>query len=137
MWAQRAAVARGKGIAAMVDDLLKIWFSADAINKDIDGVRYVRKALSRCNGEGYALACEALAMADLRDLAPRIKAPTLVLCGDDDIPSFLDAAHWLSKTIPAAELSWIAGARHASVLEKSPDALRLMQTFLRNTSVRA
>jgi 3-oxoadipate enol-lactonase len=131
MWGQRAAAARERGVATMVADLLKIWFSPEAIANDIDGVRYVGSALSRCDGEGYALACEALAMADLRDLAARIEAPTLVLCGDNDIPSFLDAARWLSETIADAELSWIAGARHASVLEKPREALRLMGSFLR------
>ena len=130
MWAERAATARAKGVAAMVDGLLKIWFSAAAIEKNIAGVRYVRSALTRCDGKGYALACEALAQADLREMAPRIKVPTLVLCGDDDIPSFLDAARWLSANITGAELSWIAGARHASVLEQPSDAVRLMRTFL-------
>jgi 3-oxoadipate enol-lactonase len=135
MWAQRAATARDKGVATLVDGLLKIWFSADAIAKDLDGVRYVRSALSRCDGEGYALACEALAKADLRGLATRIKAPTLVICGDDDIPGFLDAARWLSANIAGAELSWIAGARHASVLEKPADTIPLMKSFLRNNPV--
>jgi 3-oxoadipate enol-lactonase len=135
MWAQRAATARDNGVAVLVDGLLKIWFSADAIANDIEGVRYVRSALSRCEGEGYAFACEALASADLPGLAARIKAPTLVICGDDDIPSFLDAARWLSANIAGAELSWIAGARHASVLEKPADAIRLMKSFLRNNPV--
>jgi 3-oxoadipate enol-lactonase len=135
MWAQRAATARDNGVAVLVDGLLKIWFSAEAIAKDIEGVRYVLSALSRCNGEGYALACEALARADLRGLATRIKAPTLMICGDDDIPSFLDAARWLSANIAGAELSWIARARHASVLEKPADAIRLMKSFLRHNPV--
>ena len=130
MWTVRAATARSQGVAAMVDGLLKIWFSVDAIERDIDGVRYARSALARCNGQGYALACEALARADLRALATRIKAPTLVICGDDDIPSFLDAADWLAGHIRGATLSWIAGARHASVLEKPQDALRMMHMFL-------
>ena len=81
-------------------------------------------------GEGYALACEALKMADLRPLAPNITARTLVVCGDDDIPSFLEAARWLASSIPNAELAWIAGAKHASVLEKPEGARRLIRNFL-------
>jgi 3-oxoadipate enol-lactonase len=134
MWAERAATARTKGVAVMVDALLKIWFSGSALANETDGVRYVRAALTRCSGEGYALACEALAQADLRELAPRIRAPALVICGDDDIPSFLDAAHWLAGNIRAAELAWIAGARHASVLEKPDAAVRLMRDFLRSSA---
>jgi len=130
MWDARAATARAAGVATMVGDLLKIWFSADALAHDGEGVRYVRAALARCSGEGYALACEALKTADLRPLAPTIAARTLVVCGDDDIPSFLDAARWLAANIPMAELAWIAGVKHASVLEKPEEARRLMRNFL-------
>lgn len=131
MWAERAATARGEGVPALVDGLLKIWFSAEAISENGPGVRYVRETLARCSGEGYALACEALASADLRDFAAKIAAPTLVVCGDDDIPSFLDAAKWLAANIRGARLQWIAGTKHASVLEEPEIALSLMREFLR------
>lgn len=130
MWAERAATARGKGVAVMVDALLKIWFSSELLSENPPGVRYVRETLSRASGEGYALACEALAAADLRELVPTIKARTLVICGDDDIPSFLDAAHWLSANISGAELLWIGGTRHASVLEKPQHAADILKAFL-------
>ena len=73
-----------------------------SIADDTAAVRYVRSALQRSPGEGYALACEALAAADLRPLAGKITAPTLIVCGDDDIPSFLDAARWLTENIRGA-----------------------------------
>ena len=131
MWVARAKSAREQGVASLVDGLLQIWFTPDAVARDTAEVRYVREALSRCAGEGYALACEALASADLIADAKKIEAPTLVVCGDDDIPSFLDAARWLSDTIAGARLAWIAGARHASVLERPAEALQLMSGFLR------
>ena len=59
-----------------------------------------------------------------------IAARTLVVCGDDDIPSSLDAARWLAATIPQAELAWLEGAKHASVLESPEEARQLMRTFL-------
>lgn len=133
MWAERAGTARTKGVAAMVDGLLKIWFSANAAVNNPTAVNYVRDTLSHADGEGYALACEALARADLRDRAPKIKARTLVICGDDDIPSFLDAARWLSENVSGAELSWIPATRHASVIENSQNAVRTMKTFLQKT----
>ncbi len=130
MWDARAATARAAGVVEMIPALLAIWFSADALGRNDAGVRYVRETLARCPREGYALACEALKAADLRALAPDIAARTLVVCGDDDIPSFLEAARWLAATIPQAELAWINGARHASVLERPEEARRLMRTFL-------
>ena len=89
MWVERAATARRQGVASMVPGLLKIWFSDACLARDPPGVRYVRETLQKTSGEGYALACEALGAADLRDDAARITAPTLVMCGENDIPSFL------------------------------------------------
>jgi 3-oxoadipate enol-lactonase len=132
MWGKRAGAARASGVAPLIDDLLKIWFSPDALASDVAGVRYVRDALARCPGEGYALACEALKAADLRELTPRIAASTLIICGDDDIPSFRDAARWLASRIRNARLAWIPRARHASVLEKPEEARGLMRDFLRS-----
>jgi 3-oxoadipate enol-lactonase len=130
MWEVRAKTAREQGVPALIDGLLKIWFSDDAVARNAPPVQYVRSALARCSGEGYALACEALASADMRNDAKRIAAPTMVICGEDDIPSFLDAARWLQQNIANATLEWIPRTRHASVIEKPEHALRLLRAFL-------
>jgi 3-oxoadipate enol-lactonase len=130
MWAQRAATARSAGVAALVEGLLAIWFTEKSVAADSPAVRYVRATLQRASGDGYALACEALAAADLASLSSRIAAPTMVVCGDDDIPSFLDAARWLAATIKGAPLEWITEAKHASVIERPGQALALLQNFL-------
>jgi 3-oxoadipate enol-lactonase len=130
VWGERAATARADGVSALIDGILKIWFSPALIAANPPAVQYVRERLARTPSEGYALACEALAAADLRPLANRIAAPTLVVCGDKDIPSFLDSARWLAHNIKGAELAWIAGGHHASVLEKPEDAVLLMRRFL-------
>jgi 3-oxoadipate enol-lactonase len=131
MWAVRAKAAREQGPTSLIEGLLPIWFTSAALAINAADVRYVREALAHCSGEGYALACEALAAADLRADAARIASPTLVMCGDDDIPSFLDAARWLEAHIDKARFAWITDARHASVLEQPAQALRLIREFLR------
>jgi 3-oxoadipate enol-lactonase len=131
MWAERAAGARQAGPASLIEGLLKIWFTPAAIARNGADVQYVRATISKCSGEGYALACEALAATDLRSLSAKIKAPTLVICGEDDIPSFLDAARLLASTIGGARLSWIPEARHASVLEQPDAGLKLIREFLK------
>ena len=130
MWVERAATARTAGVAAMVPGLLKIWFSDACLAHDPAGVRYVRDTLQKTSGEGYALACEALGAADLRAEAPWINAPTLVICGEKDIPSFLDSARWLAANIKSAKLAWLPQARHASVIECPEQAVRLLRDFL-------
>jgi pimeloyl-ACP methyl ester carboxylesterase len=131
MWALRAKGAREEGVRSLIEGLLPIWFTPEAIAANTCAVRYVRETLARCEGEGYALACEALAAADLRDDVERIEAPTLVVCGEDDIPSFLDAARWLAANIAGAKGAWIPRSRHASILERPEEGVRLLREFLR------
>jgi 3-oxoadipate enol-lactonase len=137
MWAQRAAQARKEGVASLTDGLLRIWFTPEFVAADPPAVRYVRDCFARGFGEGYALACEALAAADLRPLAKRIEAPTLVICGEQDIPSFLDAARWLVEHIDGAQHAWLAPAAHASVLEQPESFTRAARGFLKGSAVPA
>lgn len=130
MWAKRAAGARTEGVRSLTEGILKIWFTDELAAGNPPAVGYVRDAFARMSGEGYALACEALAKADLRALVPRIEAPTLVVCGDQDIPSFLESAQWLAANIRQARLEWLTPARHASVLEQPEAFARLLRAFL-------
>ncbi|HVB66812.1 MAG TPA: alpha/beta fold hydrolase [Acetobacteraceae bacterium] len=130
MWVSRAAAARRDGVPSLVPGLLKIWFTAPFLEQGPPAVRFVRETLSACDGEGYALACEALGAADLRPLAARIAAPTLVLCGDAESAAFQDAARWMAEHIGAARLEWIAQAAHCSVREQPEQWRNLLAGFL-------
>jgi 3-oxoadipate enol-lactonase len=134
MWAERAETARTAGVAALIEGLLRIWFTDAFVDADPPAVHYVREALRRCSGEGYALACEALAAAELRPLVPGITAPTLVICGQNDIPSFIDAARWLVNNIPGAHHAWLGPARHCSILEQPEAFCRTLSEFLGGTT---
>ncbi len=130
MWVERAAAARHDGVAALAEGLLRIWFTEDFIAADPPAVRYVRDTLGRCSGEGYALACEALGAADLRPLVPMIKCPTLVVCGEQELPPFQEAARWLVQTIAGARAQWLGPARHCSILQQPEQFRRALRTFL-------
>jgi 3-oxoadipate enol-lactonase len=131
IWIDQSATAYSAGVKVLVPDLLKMWFSAPFLDRNSPAVEYIRAALSHCSGKGYALACDALAKAELRQDVDRIEAPTLVMCGKDDLPCFLDGAQWLADHISNAKLAWVADARHAAVLEQPGVALALMRDFLK------
>jgi 3-oxoadipate enol-lactonase len=130
MWIERARAARTAGVASLIEGLLKIWFTDAFVAKDPPAVRYVRDRFAHASGEGYALACEALGAADLRPLAARIMAPTLIFCGADELPPFQDAARWLQQNIAGARLEWLSPARHASILEQPHPFVSRARTFL-------
>jgi pimeloyl-ACP methyl ester carboxylesterase len=91
--------------------------------------------LLHCLGVGHrlwdiALACEALGAADLRPLAARISAPTLVVCGDQESAAVQDAVRWLTESIKGAQLQSLSPARHASVLEQPAAFVSAARAFL-------
>ena len=130
MWVVRANQARTQGVASLLDSLLPVWFTPDFIAGDPPAVRYVRDCFHGDSGEGYALACEALGAADLRPLAAKIVAPTLVICGDQESAAFQDAARWLKANIQGARLEFLSPARHASVLEQPAAFVGAARAFL-------
>ena len=69
-WAVRAAAARRDGAASLLPMIEKIWFTPGFVASEPPAVKLVRDTFRACSGQGYALACEALGAADLRDLAP-------------------------------------------------------------------
>jgi hypothetical protein len=54
----------------------------------------------------------------------------MVVCGDDDIPAFRDAARWYQRAIFGSQLVWLAGTRHASVLQAGDRAVALLRSHL-------
>jgi 3-oxoadipate enol-lactonase len=130
MWVERAHSARMAGVGSLSDALLKIWFTDEYLSANPPAVSYVRECFAKASGEGYALACEALGAADLRPFAARIQAPTLVLCGEDELPPFLDAARWLQQNITSAQLAWLSPAKHASILEQPEQFTAHARAFL-------
>jgi 3-oxoadipate enol-lactonase len=129
-WAERAAVARRYGVGPLVEEKLAIWFTPEFAAADGPEVRYVRDTLTACDGEGYALACEALGAADLRERVRSIRAPTLIALGDRDLPPFHEAAAWLNATIPDSDTWLIPGARHAAPLQQSGAFAARLREFL-------
>jgi 3-oxoadipate enol-lactonase len=132
MWVVRAAAARKDGAASLLPTIEKIWFTPGFVAAEAPAVKLVRDTFRACSGEGYALACEALGAADLRALAPRIKAPTLVLYGSEEGEAFQDAGGWLRDHIAGARLEIVPSAGHASVLEQPLSIERLLRAFLRS-----
>ncbi len=129
-WPVRAAAARQDGVASLIPQLLKIWFTPDSVAQDGPNVQFVKQTLAACSGEGYALACEALATLDAREEAARITAPTLILYGSEEGQPFKDAAAWMHQTIKGSEVVAVPQAGHASARERPEFVIEQLRRFL-------
>jgi pimeloyl-ACP methyl ester carboxylesterase len=129
-WPIRAAAARKDGVASLVPTLMKTWFSPNTLAADGPNVRFAKATLEACSGEGYALACEALATLDAREETKRVTAPTLILVGSEERKSFQDAADWMQATIPGSCKVTVPDAGHASVRDQPDFVVRTLRDFL-------
>ncbi len=60
----------------------------------------------------------------------RSPSPTLVVCGEQELPAFQEAARFLAETIAGARLQWLGPARHCSILQQPEEFRRALRTFL-------
>ena len=72
---------------------------------------------------------------DLRDLLPRVQAPTLVLWGERDDATPLSAAETMQQLIPDARLVVLPGAGHYSYLDRPVEACAALDEFLTSSQV--
>ncbi|MEQ4721291.1 4-carboxymuconolactone decarboxylase [Nonomuraea sp. B19D2] len=115
-WLGRAALVRGKGVAALVPTLKARWFTPG-----FDG-QWVFDQLVEVDAKSYAACCEAIAGFDLTRRLGEITAPTLVIAGSQDPAAPLDQALVLADNIPGAFLTVVPRASHLANVER-PEAV--------------
>ena len=80
---------------------------------------------------GSRVMLHAMAEADLRDVLPRIEAPTLLLYGDADVRSPLDFGTALHAQIPTSAIVVLPGAGHLSNIDAADRFNAEVRTFMR------
>ena len=78
----------------------------------------VASIMSDFHPTGYRVMARVLAAADTGDLLPRIRVPTLLLWGEDDMRAPLGVARKMCDSIPGARLAVIPRAGHLSNAEQ-------------------
>ncbi len=68
--------------------------------------------------------------SDLREEIPNIRKPTLLIHGDRDTITPVQAAHWMMQQLPSGFLRVISGAAHAPFLSHSDQFIETLNQFL-------
>ena len=92
MWRARAKQARETGLAGLTDAMSTMWFTDRFRSGEFDAVETTLTRFLGMDPEGYARTCEALEQVDLTAEVDHIRAKTLVVCGSEDLPPFVQAA---------------------------------------------
>ena len=81
---------------------------------------------------GLRATSRAFAEADLRDVLPRVRVPTLLVYGDADVRAPLDVARDLHARIPGSRLVVMEGAGHLANIEAPERFNAEVRAFLRS-----
>ena len=90
----------------------------------------VVETMARIDPAAYCIGAEAVWLADQRDRAAAIDAPTLVICGTEDKVTPPVLSRELAELIPGARYAGIEGAGHIGNLEKPDEFNRLVAEFI-------
>jgi 3-oxoadipate enol-lactonase len=118
-WIERACVVRSAGMEAIVETVLRRWFTPELVQDDPATVERFRTMLAATPPEGYARCCEAVGAWDGRERVSEIHSPTLVVAGADDPAIPLEHAQLLSSRIPGARLHVLERAAHLANVERA------------------
>ena len=116
---QRAATVRGGGMSTIVEGILERWFTEPFRKAHPETLVPFRETLLESNPEGYAACCEAIADMALEETIRKIKAPTLVLVGADDVATPPSAAELIHSRIAGSKYALLPNAAHITNVEQA------------------
>jgi 3-oxoadipate enol-lactonase len=85
MWDARIDTVRKGGTASIAPAVLARWFTSHLLDEPTPIITQMRATFERISREGYAASCAAVRDTDLRRALARIRSPTLVIAGTDDL----------------------------------------------------
>ncbi|MAT99835.1 MAG: 3-oxoadipate enol-lactonase [Anaerolineaceae bacterium] len=122
LWNERITNLRQHGMNAMRDTILSRWFADDFAKQEPAAFSGYANMLTRMPVEGYTGTCATIRDANLTEAAKTITAPTLVLCGAEDLATPPALVQGLCELIPHAQFHKIPDAAHLPCIEQ-PDIL--------------
>lgn len=129
-WAERAAVVRASGTAAVADGVVARWFTEEWRARHPEQTAAMRATIAATSAEGYAGCCDAIQRMDLRDDLRTIRASTLAIAGADDPSTPPDHLRRIAEAIPRARVAVVGPAAHLANLEQPEQVSDLLVAHL-------
>jgi 3-oxoadipate enol-lactonase len=114
-WSDRIAKARAEGMAAIADLNMPNWFTPAFRERAPETVARFHSMVASCSVDGYIGCCAALRDADLHPILKGVRAPTLVIAGEQDPSTTVGDAELICRAIPNATLVTLPAAHLANV----------------------
>lgn len=130
VWEERIRTTEAQGMAPHVEPTIGRWFTPGFVAAHPERVEPVRAMIRTTRSQGYIGCCHAIQRLDLTDRLEGIRAPTLVVVGEEDPGTPVAASRAIQERIPGAELVVLKSASHLSNLEQPEAFNRALLGFL-------
>jgi 3-oxoadipate enol-lactonase len=129
-WAERAALVRAQGTAAVADAVVERWFTPDFRAREPGRVAAMREMIASTPAIGYAESCGAIERMNLRADLAAIRAPTLAIAGAEDPAIPPDHLFDIATAIPQGRAMVVEHAAHLANVERPEHVTELMLAHL-------
>lgn len=129
-WDTRIKIAETKGLAGLADATLGRWFSDGFRAAAPEVVERIGRAIRATSLEGFVGCGQAIRVLDHLPLLRTIRAPTLIMVGDDDIGTPVPISEEMNRLIPGSKLVVFPWARHLINIEVAEGFNRAVLAFL-------
>jgi 3-oxoadipate enol-lactonase len=124
-------IARTEGATAIANLQIPSLVGKTTREKQPDTFDGVHRMVAQASSEGIVGALEAMMVRpDSTALLPTIDVPTLILVGEEDVPTPVKEARAMAQRIPGARLEVIAQAGHLANMERPAAFNHLLTEFL-------
>ncbi len=127
-WEERIAVAKEKGMEALVEPTVARWFPPETVAKNRPHLDKVRAMIRTTPLSGFIGCAAALADHDYASAVATVKCPVLFLVGEKDAPA--PAMRKLSEKLPGSRYVAIAGAGHISNMDRPVEFTKAVRDFI-------
>jgi 3-oxoadipate enol-lactonase len=132
VWRERIERARREGMEALLEETLQRWFTPDFLSRNPEELQQIRRQFLNTSVEGYVGCAEAIRNLDYMGRLSDIDKPTLIIVGEEDPGTPVDAAKAIHDRIAGSRLEVIPSAAHLSSVEQPEAFNNLLSGFLMN-----
>lgn len=117
VWNKRIEAAR-RGMAGLVEATIERWFTPGFLARANEAVEPVREMIRTTPAEGFIGCCAAIRDMDQAESIRRIGAATLIIAGEHDRSTTLEAARFMQERIAGSQVVALDAA-HLSNIEQA------------------
>ncbi|CAN5423364.1 3-oxoadipate enol-lactonase [soil metagenome] len=130
IWDERVKSVRAAGVGPMVEATLERWLTPGFRAARPGVANAVREMIARTSADGYAGCAAAIRDMNLKGVAERISAPTLLVAAADDPSATPETMSQLHKRIAGAHFALVENAAHLFTMEQPDRSTRILAGFL-------